>query len=86
MAELTLSAVELVALTKRERPKAQARVLERLGVPFVPHPDGTLLVSRASAEAILGGRAANDDEAPPAVNVDAIKGWGHGKAARAARS
>lgn len=82
---ITLSPAELIALTKRERPKAQARVLGRLGIPFTPHPDGTLLVSRSSAEAVLGGRAAND-EAPPLVNVDAIRRWPHGKAARVAGS
>lgn len=82
---IVLSPTELAAMTKRERPKAQARVLRGLGVPFAAHPDGTLLVSRASAEAVLGGRAAND-ETPPVANVDAIRGWGNGKAARAARS
>lgn len=83
---LTLSPEELVDLTKRGRPKAQARMLQRLGVPFATHPDGSLLVSRASAEAVLSGRVANDDEIPPTVNLDAIRSWGNGKAAHASRS
>ena len=90
LCESTMTAVlltpdELVAITLRERPSAQARVLRRLGVPFLSHPDGSLLVSRASVEAVLGGKAANDD-APPVVNVDLIRGWGRGKVARAART
>ena len=82
---IVLTPAEIAALTKRARPKAQARILRSLGVPFAAHPDGTLLVSRASAEAVLNGHAAND-ETPPVVNIDGIRGWGNGKAARAARS
>lgn len=83
---MILTAAELRDLTKRERPKAQARILTKLGVPFAAHPDGTLLVSRASAERALGGVVAANDEAPPVVNLDAIRGWGNGKATRATRS
>jgi hypothetical protein len=85
MTALLLTAEELVAITRRERPSAQARILRSLGVPFAAHPDGSLLVSRASAEAVLRGEGAKGDDAPPAVNVDAIKGWSRGKTARAAR-
>jgi hypothetical protein len=46
---------ELVALTRRNRPTAQARVLRLLRVAFRTHPtDGVLLVSRAAIEQALG--------------------------------
>lgn len=43
---LLLTPDELVELTDRERPKAQARVLQALGIPYQPRPDGTLIVYR----------------------------------------
>lgn len=55
-AEITLEARELAALTRRDRPAAQARVLDALGIPFLLHPtDRVLLVSRTAVEAALGG-------------------------------
>lgn len=54
---LILSDEQLVALTHRQRPSAQARILQRLGIPFRYHPtDGGLLVSTAAAEAVIAGR------------------------------
>jgi hypothetical protein len=50
-----LTADEVVALTRRDRPTAQARVLRALGIPFRLHPsDLTVLVSRTAVEAALG--------------------------------
>jgi hypothetical protein len=75
---MLLTEAELVALTRRDRPSAQARVLRRLGVPFRTHPsDGVLLVSRAAAEVALGAevmRGALPGEYE--VNVKGIRGHG----------
>jgi hypothetical protein len=58
---LILTEHEIRSLTRRERPAAQARVLDRLGVPFRRHPvDGVLLVPKASAVAALGGEVPLD--------------------------
>ena len=56
-AALTVPAGELVALTDRERPSAQARVLARLGIPHRRRPDGSLIVLRCHLETIGAGRA-----------------------------
>ncbi|MFN7817811.1 MAG: DUF4224 domain-containing protein [Burkholderiales bacterium] len=42
-----LTESELRSLTKRQRPKAQARVLAHLGIPYKPRPDGSLVVLAA---------------------------------------
>lgn len=52
---LFLSADDLHELTGRRRSDAQARVLEHMGIPFVPRPNGTLAVLRSVAEKVLGG-------------------------------
>jgi hypothetical protein len=48
---------ELVQLTKKKRPSAQARVLCHLGIEARPRPDGTLVVSRARRDEVLGVRS-----------------------------
>jgi hypothetical protein len=48
-----LSDDELAEATHRRRFTAQARALERMGVPFVRRPDGSLLVGRDAMEAAL---------------------------------
>jgi hypothetical protein len=73
-----LTDAEVAALTRRERPKAQARVLRLLGIPFAVHPtDGNLLVSRAAAEAALGAPIATTVQLIPdneyEVNTEAIR-------------
>lgn len=83
---MILTPAQLVSVTKKVRPKAQARVLRELGVPFKPRPDGTLLVSQASVEAFISGKPAANDADAPGVDVNAIKEWGRGKTARASRS
>lgn len=52
-----LSDSELIEATHRRKFCAQARALERMGVPFVRRPDGSLLVSRQALEAVLRGGA-----------------------------
>lgn len=62
---MILSDADLVLLTHRARPSAQARVLRKMGIPFKVHPiDGGLQVARSAAEAYLGtdDAAANDSE------------------------
>lgn len=85
-ASVVLTDEEIAAITKRDRPKVQARILGQLGIPFKIHPvDGTLLVARDAASKVLTGQDAAN-EVIPTVNVDAIRRRGkHGKAANAGR-
>lgn len=53
-----LSDAELLEVTHRERPTAQARALARIGVTCHRRPDGSLLVSRAALESALQGTVA----------------------------
>jgi hypothetical protein len=53
-----LSDAELVDVTHRTQPTAQARALTRIGVPSHRRPDGTLLVSRTALESALQGTMA----------------------------
>ena len=73
---MILTQTELLAITRRDRPSAQARVLKRLGIPFRVHPsDGILLVARDVAKTALGGDVtpvANDPQAFE-VNVNAMR-------------
>jgi len=55
---LWLSDAELVDATHRRQPSAQARALDRMGVPHRRRPDGTLLVSRTAIENALRGTMA----------------------------
>lgn len=48
-----LSDDELRDATRRRKFCAQAKALERMGVPFVRRPDGSLLVSRDALESVL---------------------------------
>jgi hypothetical protein len=74
---MILTQDELAALTRRDRPTAQARVLRLLGVPFRPHPtDGILLVSRAAAEKALGLEIENAVAHGFEVNVEGIRQHG----------
>lgn len=45
---LALTSDELIELTGKRRPTAQARVLRAMGIPFLPRPDGTLVVLHAN--------------------------------------
>jgi hypothetical protein len=74
---LTLTETELAQITHRERPKAQARILRAMGIPFAVHPaDGILLVDRGAARAFLGASEAVNDAMPPTVNVEGIRKHG----------
>jgi Domain of unknown function (DUF4224) len=54
---ITVSPSELKALTDRERPSAQARVLARLGIPHRRRPDGSLIVLRCHVSTVGPARA-----------------------------
>lgn len=45
---MLLTPDELVELTRKQRHKAQARVLTALGIPYHVRPDGSLIVYQAS--------------------------------------
>ena len=47
---LTLTPAELVELTGKQRPSAQARVLSALGIPYQIRPNGSLLILRSRLE------------------------------------
>ena len=47
---IVLSEQELVDLTKKTRPSAQARVLDFMDIPYRPRPDGSLAVMRIHVE------------------------------------
>jgi hypothetical protein len=57
-AGLTLDDDELREVTGKRRAPAQRRALDHLGIPYRQRPDGTLVVLRAAAEAVLAGPAA----------------------------
>lgn len=52
---IILSEQDLVDLTQKVRPKAQARVLDFMGIPHRPRSDGSLVVLRIHVEVIDPG-------------------------------
>jgi hypothetical protein len=52
-----LSKDELVALTGRRRPKAQARALTGMGIPYRRRPDGSPVVLRIHLDTFSGADA-----------------------------
>ena len=74
---MLLNQDELIALTRRDRPKAQARVLRLLGVPFRAHPiDGVLLVSRVAVEQALGVTVERAIAQEFDVNIEGLRNHG----------
>lgn len=65
---MNLSPQELIDLTQRERPSAQRKVLEHLGIPSRARPDGTLLVLRSDVQATQDVRPARRE---PRLRLDA---------------
>ena len=65
---LHLTDDELIGLTHRRRPSAQARALQVMGVPYRTRPDGTLLVGRIAAERALTGPAPAEPQRQAAAN------------------
>lgn len=52
---MLLTAQEVRELTGMQRPSAQARALQSMGIECRRRPDGSVVVLRAVVEAILGG-------------------------------
>lgn len=74
---MILTQDEIAALTRRDRPTAQARVLRLLGVPFRAHPtDGVLLVSRVATEKALGVTVERAIAEEFEVNVEGVRDHG----------
>jgi len=69
---LVLSHVELQAITGRNRYRAQARILARLGITYRLRPDGFPLVSRAHFEAIMGPDTPSPDRKAEEPNWSAL--------------
>ncbi len=65
---LHLSDDELLSLTHRRRPSAQARALKAMAVPYRLRPDGTLLVGRQAAERALSAPAPVEPSLQAAAN------------------
>jgi hypothetical protein len=51
---IVLSEDEVVELTGKRRASAQARVLDFMGIPYRPRPDGSLVVLRIHVETTDG--------------------------------
>lgn len=78
-----LTVAELLEITRRPRPSAQARVLRALGIPFRIHPiDGALLVDRETARAALGARVTAANDEPPSTYEVKFPESAHGQASR----
>lgn len=72
MESLLLTAAEIRDLTQRQRPSAQARVLDALKLSYRKRPDGTLVVFRSA----VGGAEEREEPRPqlrltprPALNL-----------------
>lgn len=62
---LLLSPDELAELTGKSTSRAQARVLDAIGVPYRARPDRSLIVLRTVVESILGQHQAAQHERRP---------------------
>lgn len=63
---IVLTPREVEALTLRQRPGWQARILAKLGIPYRRRPDGTLLVLRVHVVGMQDERPA-----APQLRLDA---------------
>ena len=69
---IVLGPDELIRLTGRTRRNAQARVLRCLSIEHKVRPDGSLVVLRAHAEAILSGSLAGSNVKTSEPNWDVL--------------
>ncbi len=51
---MILTNAEIIEITGKQRYKAQALVLARMGVPCITRPDGRPIVSRVAFERVMG--------------------------------
>lgn len=72
--DICLTKHELIEITHKQRPKAQAIALALMNIPFRLRPDGSILVSRLAFENALGGAIKNIYRNLPEIkhNFDAI--------------
>lgn len=52
---IDLTPQEIARITGRSRYRAQAKVLDGMGIPYSTRPDGSLVVSRLAFERAQGG-------------------------------
>lgn len=67
---MNLSPDELVALTGKSKPSAQARELEHLGIPHKPRRDGSLVVLRVHVETGQTHELSGDRRPEPRLRFD----------------
>lgn len=67
---ILLSRDELSELTGKATPAAQARVLDAVGIPHLRRPDGSIIVSRAVVETVLGQQAVQQRAGRPQLRFN----------------
>ncbi len=72
MSPIHLTPREVAEITGKQRYRAQARSLARMGVQFLVRPDGRPIVSRLAFENAMGNDATHLIEAEP--NFGALDG------------
>lgn len=70
---MLLSATELCELTGKKIPAAQTRALNFMGIEYRRRPDGTLAVSRAHVDALLGGTSGNKVEKMYEIDLNTVR-------------
>ena len=70
---MILTTEELVELTRRRRSDAQVRVLRFMGIEHRRRPDGSIAVSRAHVDAMLGAAIVQVKEKEYKLDVSAIR-------------
>lgn len=69
---MILTPEELAELTVRRRSDAQARVLRFMGIKHRQRPDGSIAVSRAHVDAVLGGMSESRVSKEPEPDWSAV--------------
>jgi hypothetical protein len=67
---MILTAEEISEITRKVRPKAQAKVLSAMGFEFKLRLDGTLVVSREHAELVMSGARPPSRKAKKAFTIN----------------
>ena len=70
---MILTTEELIELTGRRRSDAQVRVLRFMGIEHRRRPDGSIAVSRAHVNAMLGATIVRVKEKEYKLDVSAIR-------------
>lgn len=70
---MLLSCTELFELTGKKIPAAQARALNFMGIEYRRRPDGTLAVSRAHVDALLGGTSGTKVEKVYEIDLRTVR-------------